>query len=138
MSTLLILKARAGDLFGQEFSLPGPAHCVLGRSRTCTLRLPGDASVSRQHCLIEVEDGRAWVQDLGSLNGTQVNGVKIGQREARANPDATMVQPPRQGLQTGDELRLGAHVFEVELAGAPERRRKDWSDHGSHTFAACV
>ncbi len=119
-STMLILKAVGGELHGQEFSISGPAHCVLGRSRGCTLRLPSDGTVSRQHCLIEVDDGRAWVQDLGSLNGTLVNGEKIGQRERVRGGDATMVQPPRQDLHNGDELRICNNTFRVALMGAPE------------------
>jgi pSer/pThr/pTyr-binding forkhead associated (FHA) protein len=114
-STLLILKATAGDLTGQEFAITGPAHWVLGRSRSCSLRLPGDGTVSRQHCLIEVEDGGVWIQDLGSLNGTLVNGEKIGQRQRVRNGDATMVQPPRHELQDGDELRICNNTFAVVL-----------------------
>jgi pSer/pThr/pTyr-binding forkhead associated (FHA) protein len=114
-STLLVLKATAGDLNGQEFAITGPAHWVLGRSRSCSLRLPGDGTVSRQHCLIEVEAGGVWIQDLGSLNGTLVNGEKIGQRQRVRNGDATMVQPPRQELQDGDELRICNNTFAVVL-----------------------
>ena len=94
MNTILRLKATAGDLQGQEFSFTGPSYCVLGRSRSCTLRLPGDATVSRQHCLVELDNDGIWIQDLGSLNGTFVNGTKIGQREPVREGDATMVQPP--------------------------------------------
>jgi pSer/pThr/pTyr-binding forkhead associated (FHA) protein len=140
MSTLLILKATAGDLYGQEFALTAPAHCVLGRSRGCTLRLPGDATVSRQHCLIEVENGVVHVQDLGSLNGTLVNGEKIGQRERNRNVDATMVQPARQSLQDGDELRICNNVFEVELTDSlmprPKREPVNQSS-GEWTLALC-
>ncbi len=121
MSTMLILRATGGDLNGQEFSIAGPAHWVLGRSRSCTLRLPGDGTVSRQHCLIEVEEGGAWIQDLGSLNGTLVNGEKIGQRERIRHADATMVQPPRQGLRDGDELRICNNTFQVALTERTEQ-----------------
>src|SRR5262245_54515917 len=93
MSNIVILRATAGDLRGQQFAFEGPSYCTLGRSRSCTLRLPGDATVSRQHCLLEVDSERAWVQDLGSLNGTFINGEKIGQRD-RTEGDQTMVQPP--------------------------------------------
>jgi len=83
------------------------------------MRLPGDATVSRQHCLIELEDEGVWVQDLGSLNGTHVNGEKIGQRERERQTDATMVAPPRQELQDGDELRVCNNIFAVVLAACP-------------------
>src|SRR3954462_3938154 len=104
MATMLTLRALTGDLRGQEFAFRGPAYCVLGRSRSCQLRLPGDATVSRQHCLIELEREGVWVQDLGSLNGTLINGEKIGQRDREPQQDATMVAPARQLLYDGDEL----------------------------------
>jgi pSer/pThr/pTyr-binding forkhead associated (FHA) protein len=115
MNTTLILKATAGDLRGQQYSFSSPSYCVLGRSRSCTLRLPGDATVSRQHCLVELDADGVWVQDLGSLNGTFVNGEKIGQREAPPDNDATMVQPGRQSLRDGDLLRICNNVFAVRV-----------------------
>src|SRR5262245_19072272 len=99
MTKRLVLTATGGDLGGREFTFTGQTHLILGRSRSCTLRLPGDATVSRQHCLIEIDPAGVWVQDLGSLNGTMVNGQKIGQRDSRADEDRTMMQPPRQGLR---------------------------------------
>ena len=130
MATMLILKAMTGELRGQEFALSGPTHCVLGRSRSCTLRLPGDATVSRQHCLVEMDESGVWAQDLGSLNGTYVNGERIGQRGWIANEDATMLQPARQALRDGDELRICNHIFYVQLAEAPTAagRKNDTSD----------
>src|SRR5262245_62057836 len=116
MATMLVLRALTGDLRGQEFALASPAHAILGRSRSCTLRLPTDGTVSRQHCLIELDESGAWIQDLGSMNGTHVNGVKIGQRMKSAYEDATMVQSPRHALQDGDELRICNYVFAVCLS----------------------
>src|SRR5262245_13422215 len=105
MTMTLILRGLTGDFRGQQFALTGPAHCVLGRSRSCSLRLPTDATVSRQHCLIELDAKGVWVQDLGSMNGTHVNGEKIGQREPSRGDDQTAIQPGRHELQDGDELR---------------------------------
>jgi pSer/pThr/pTyr-binding forkhead associated (FHA) protein len=76
-------------------------------------------TVSRQHCLIELEGGSAWVQDLGSLNGTHVNGQKIGQPGYERQADATWVAPARQELQDGDELRVCHTVFAVVLSDCP-------------------
>jgi eukaryotic-like serine/threonine-protein kinase len=118
MSTKLILRGLTGDLRGQQFALNGPAHCILGRSRSCNLRLPTDATVSRQHCIIELDDGGVWVQDLGSLNGTHVNGEKIGQREVHQADDATLVHAGRHLLQDGDELRICSNIFAVVLSEA--------------------
>lgn len=50
-----------------------------------------DITVSRRHVEFRREAGRFWVHDVGSLNGTYVNGVRA----------------ERQGLSTGDELQIG-------------------------------
>jgi len=130
MTNTLILKATAGDLQGKQFSFSSPAYCVFGRSRSCTLRLPGDATVSRQHCLVEIDGEGIWIQDLGSLNGTFVNGQKIGARDANPKGDATMIQPPRQCLRDGDQLRIcnnvfAVHVVDSEESGLTQNKGKD-------------
>jgi pSer/pThr/pTyr-binding forkhead associated (FHA) protein len=116
MSTRLILKATAGALLGEELFLTAGEHCVLGRSCACDLCLAGDVTVSREHCMIEVEGEEAWVRDLGSLNGTQVNGETIGRRERGRR--GALVQSPRHRLHDGDELRICNNVFRVALAPA--------------------
>jgi len=136
MNTTLILKATAGDLRGQQYRFTSPTYCVLGRSRSCTLRLPGDATVSRQHCLVELDADGVWIQDLGSLNGTFVNGEKIGQREAQRSDDATMVQPGRQCLRDGDLLRICNNVFAVRVLETSGSTRPQEQDSG-YEMALC-
>ena len=126
MSNKLVLRALTGDLRGQEFAVTGPAHWIIGRSRSCSLRLQGDATVSRQHCLIELDPRGVWVQDLGSLNGTLINGTKISRANDRPERDATYIQPARQELNDGDELRICNNIFAVCLHDAePARDCKD-------------
>jgi pSer/pThr/pTyr-binding forkhead associated (FHA) protein len=119
MTTLLVLRGLTGEMRGREFPLTQPAHLMVGRSRSCELRLAADGTVSRHHCLIELDDLGAWVQDLGSLNGTYVNGEKIGSRpKTQVEDDPTLVQPPRHVLEDGDELRVCNNVFAVCLSNA--------------------
>jgi hypothetical protein len=47
--------------------------CVVGRHPDCDRRLHNPV-VSRRHCAFWLRDGRAWVKDLGSRNGTGLNG----------------------------------------------------------------
>jgi eukaryotic-like serine/threonine-protein kinase len=123
MATTMILRAITGELRGQEFAFSDLTQATLGRSRSCTLRLPGDATVSRQHCLIELDEYGVWVQDLGSLNGTLVNGENIGLgHRAPRDGDETMRQPPRHALNDGDELRICNNVFAVVLSEMPAGR----------------
>lgn len=57
-----------------------------------------DYSVSRMHARIFEEDGYLYVTDLGSTNGTYLNGISINQEE-------------KLQLETGDELRVGKVEF---------------------------
>jgi FHA domain len=62
----------------QEIDLRAGETSV-GRGEDCTITLE-DTSVSRRHALIHVRDGQVTIEDLGSRNGTKVNGNLIGQR----------------------------------------------------------
>lgn len=76
---------------------------IIGRKPDCELRIPtGD--VSRQHCEIEVEGDELTVRDLGSSNGTYVNGKRIAETT----------------LEAGDELRVGPVQFVVQIDGDPQ------------------
>jgi two-component system response regulator AtoC len=55
---------------------PG-ASLVVGRARPADIAIR-DRSLSRQHARFELTDGVVWVEDLGSTNGTSVNGKRVG------------------------------------------------------------
>lgn len=85
---------------GKRFVID-PAGATLGRSRECDVVL-ADSNVSRRHARIALGSDGVWtVEDLGSTNGVQVNGV-------RAHGPAA--------LQPGDRIDLGtvSARFEVE------------------------
>jgi pSer/pThr/pTyr-binding forkhead associated (FHA) protein len=94
------LKARTGSLTGKSYPLPTEKRAVIGRSKNCDIVLPSN-HVSRQHAELYFHDGKLWVKDLGSSNGTFVNRKKITQ----------------QALRGGDELRFDTLVFEVQGPG---------------------
>jgi uncharacterized RDD family membrane protein YckC len=74
----------------RRIALPAGEH-VLGRSRDSDV-VVRDATVSRAHALLAVAGGRVTVQDLGSSNGTLVNGEPVREETE---------------LAAGDQLRLG-------------------------------
>jgi pSer/pThr/pTyr-binding forkhead associated (FHA) protein len=111
MATHVILTGTGGALEGQEFTFAGQEEVVIGRSVLCSLRLD-DPTVSRQHCQLDVAGQWAWVRDLGSLNGTFVNGQDVGRHLWDADKDEPVVGGYKL-LREGDELRLGAQAFRV-------------------------
>jgi two-component system cell cycle response regulator len=64
-----------GSMSGQLFKVKKGA-LMIGRSPHVELRLEDDG-ISRNHARIRSETGRAWVEDMGSRNGTFVNGERI-------------------------------------------------------------
>ena len=85
-------------------SFPGGAvHCLIegkmfriGRDSKCEI-VVSDRAISRAHCHVSSSDGKLWLKDLGSSNGTWVNGEQI----------TTTV------LKTGDVMRVGNARFMV-------------------------
>jgi pSer/pThr/pTyr-binding forkhead associated (FHA) protein len=72
---------------------------LIGRGPDCDLRL-GSSEISRHHCLLRVRGGEVTVTDLGSSNGTYLNGMRIRSQAA---------------LHSGDELRIASFSFLLEL-----------------------
>lgn len=122
MDSNVTLLFTRGPLTGQSFVFSEPISCSIGRSRDCTITLPQEAEhldVSRHHCILEIVPPTLRVRDLGSLNGTFVNGKKIGQRvTSQVNRDMDASHPPPVVLSDGDEIRLGEHTaFRVCIFG---------------------
>jgi pSer/pThr/pTyr-binding forkhead associated (FHA) protein/sugar lactone lactonase YvrE len=83
-------------------TVPLTASVALGRDRTCDVVID-DEEMSRRHARVVVDDGKVTVVDLGSLNGTFVNGERI--------------TGPRR-LEPGDLVTLGTTVMEFLPAGS--------------------
>jgi pSer/pThr/pTyr-binding forkhead associated (FHA) protein len=111
-----------GGLKGQEFGFVAPAHCVVGRAEDCDIQVPSDclhADVSRHHCVLDIDPPLVHVLDLGSRNGTFVNGVRIDGPEWQAfdeRPEGAVDHGI--DLKNGDQVRLGSVTFEVKVDGA--------------------
>lgn len=106
-----------GPLRGREFSFAERGTCVIGRAGDCSPQLPDDEhhrTVSRHHCLLDINPPDIRIRDFGSLNGTFVNGDKIGQRAAHLDPrQAAALRFPERDLVHGDEITIGQTVLRV-------------------------
>lgn len=70
------LQIEEGSHAGEEVLLSNEP-CVIGRSSECALVLRRSAGISRKHAQVVNESGRFYVEDLGSRNGTKLNGQRI-------------------------------------------------------------
>ncbi|MEP0203707.1 MAG: FHA domain-containing protein [Halioglobus sp.] len=87
---------------GEAVMLEG--ETIVGRSADCGLTID-DAKVSRNHAVIKVEAKKVMIEDLGSSNGTRVNGLRI--------------EKPTQAYG-GDEISFEKHSFKLETQGSDE------------------
>jgi pSer/pThr/pTyr-binding forkhead associated (FHA) protein len=119
MPAKVILKVSRGALTGREFVFNETTSCIIGRANDCLPQLPTDEAhrtVSRHHCLLDINPPDIRVRDFGSLNGTYVNGRKIGQREKGLSPDqAARMSFPEYDLKHGDAIQVGDTQFLVAV-----------------------
>jgi adenylate cyclase len=64
--------------------------CFIGRSTTSSLVLPSE-KVSRRHAMIQTQGTEFWLVDLGSANGTYLNGRRVGQPCRLNDRDRVMI-----------------------------------------------
>ena len=83
---------RAGTVVLLDHEVP------IGRAARCELALPDDTFLSQLHARLYVQDGQPHLEDLGSTNGTYLNGERV-----------TGTVP----LRPGDTVQLGATVLEA-------------------------
>jgi pSer/pThr/pTyr-binding forkhead associated (FHA) protein len=93
------LKVTSGPYKGRIFSFTQHDTFLIGRSPDAHLCLPQDRYFSRNHCLLEMNPPHSYLRDLGSTNGTFLNGHRVN--------DAF--------LNNGDRIQCGETVLVVEV-----------------------
>ena len=91
-----LVATKPDPMKGREFELG--IELTVGRAAGCKIALPDDTFVSQLHARVYRNDEGAFVEDLGSTNGTFLNGRKLAA--------ATK-------LKAGDHLQIGSTVLEV-------------------------
>jgi len=99
-----VLNAREPQVFVLR-----PPEVVIGRGRECDLRIIG-RDVSRRHCRIVFHSTHVAIEDLGSTNGTRVNGELVAGSVA---------------LKPGDIVRLGSAALRVDSIGQTQAQTAD-------------
>ncbi|MEY4340371.1 MAG: hypothetical protein RLZ14_2221 [Actinomycetota bacterium] len=91
---LMVLEPRVRK--GSSYAIGN--EVLLGRADSCAINLPDDTFASTLHARVYMADGGVLVEDLGSTNGTHVNGTRIDRPTA---------------LHPGDRLQVGNTIFEA-------------------------
>ncbi len=84
-----------------------PGSLTIGRRSDCDIVVL-DAKVSRQHARLDCDSGGCRVTDLGSAQGTWINGKRS----------------PEAALSDGDEVKLGGFTLQFKDAAAKRSTRK--------------
>jgi pSer/pThr/pTyr-binding forkhead associated (FHA) protein len=100
MDVNLVLFKKDGSR--KAFSLPSTVT-IIGRRHNCDLCIPLK-SVSKRHCQLNQDEGVLKIRDLGSRNGTILNGKRID--------EAT--------IQAGDAVKIGPLAFVFQIDGQPK------------------
>lgn len=95
---LVLLKVGGNN---KAFSLPSSVT-IVGRRQDCDLCVPLMV-ISRRHCSFNMDEGVLSVRDLGSSNGTFVNGQRVEEAD----------------LSPGDKVSIGPLNFVVQIDGVP-------------------
>jgi FOG: FHA domain len=101
-----VLRGVSGSYFGKIVPLRG--RLVIGRGSDCDLVLD-EPEMSRRHAVIENSGDGLYLRDLGSSNGTYVNGVQV--RNAVLHPD--------------DQIAFDQNRFLLEAPGLPSREQAE-------------
>jgi len=100
----ITLRVISGPQVGRVFTFDQHETFMIGRSIDAHFCLPEDRYFSRHHCLLEIAPPRCFLRDLGSTNGTFVNGIKVETAH----------------LKDGDRIQGGETILEINVtADAP-------------------
>src|ERR1700704_3030170 len=94
------LRVLAGPYHGRVFSFTQSDKFLIGRSNDAHLCLTNDRFFSRNHCLLEINPPHCFLRDLGSTNGTFVNGQRVTETF----------------LESGAQIQGGETVLLVEVS----------------------
>ncbi len=116
MSGKIKLEVVEGPIQGKTFLFEEHDTFLFGRLPDCHACLPDDPMLSRHHFIMEVNPPDACIRDLGSLNGTIVNGVKYGGRKEDETPEeGAQRKYPEVTLKHGDRIKVGGTVLAVHI-----------------------
>jgi eukaryotic-like serine/threonine-protein kinase len=135
MATTIRLTVLTGPHRNRRYCFCGPTSCQVGRALDCFVRMAGsdrDSLISRHHCQLEIKPPLVQIGDLGSINGTYINGKSV---EPSRDPKAIFLGPeyPGREVNDGDILNIGGTTFQVDVVDCPHTMN---DENGKPTWEA--
>ncbi len=130
---LLVFEGASSRLF----PLPDPGQVRVGRAEDADLQL-ADGKVSRHHARLTLEDGRAWLSDLGSQNGTRVNGEPVGTAHPLLSGDVISLSDTTLVFHGGGRRRAARQVLGVAALQARLEEELERSARSGHSLSLLV
>ena len=117
MPARITLTVASGPLEGKQFVFEERTTVLLGKQSDCHIRFPKEyGTVSRHHCLIDLNPPDARIRDLGSRNGTHVNDRLIGKRSVEQSlEEARRLSFAEVDLSDGDIIKIGKARLRVAI-----------------------
>ena len=124
MANTIRLTVLTGPHKDTKYCFCGSARCLVGRGDDCFVQLVGDARdqlISRYHCKLVIDPPTLKIQDLGSRNGTFLNGAAVEKVDMTFQPCTRVADgaEPQQTVQEGDLLTIGGTTLRVDLVDCP-------------------
>jgi eukaryotic-like serine/threonine-protein kinase len=117
MFTAVRLTVLTGSHKNRRFCFCGPTRCQVGRDLNCFVQLSGterDQLISRHHCLLDINPPAIQVEDLGSSNGTYINGNRVD-----PIPRERLGETAGFSVNHGDVLTIGGTTLRVDVVDCP-------------------
>jgi pSer/pThr/pTyr-binding forkhead associated (FHA) protein len=111
------LTVLTGPHKNRRFRIFGPTRCQVGRAPDCLVQFAGhdrDGLISRHHCRLDIDPPAVSVHDLGSANGTYLNGKRVASTTKEPSEE---VGSPVKG---GDLLTVGGTTLQVDIVDCLE------------------
>jgi eukaryotic-like serine/threonine-protein kinase len=124
MPTTVKITVLTGPHKNRRFCFQRPGRCIVGRASDCFLQLIGtnrDCLISRHHCQMDINPPSVIVQDLGSLNGTYLNGTKLQPPEEDLSGVTTQVleKIASSAVEDGDVLTVAGTSLRIDIVDCP-------------------
>lgn len=120
MAITIRLTVLTGAHKNRKFCFCGPTHCDVGRAPDCFVQLSGterDRLISRHHCRLNLDPPLVHIADLGSSNGTYVNGKRV--EPMPKDPADVPGADANVDVKDGDLITIGGITFQIAVVDCP-------------------